>query len=91
MRTIRLTPIVVAGIAILGSGCAKTSPPPGADSTLNRATNTNAPQGPMNNAVSTGDNYNARTSTTDSGAALGSTHDSIARMGPPIPKGKGRP
>jgi hypothetical protein len=31
------------------------------------------------------DNYNARTSATDTGAALGTTNDTIARRGAPQP------
>lgn len=92
MRTHRLissfTPIAVAGIFILGTGCAKTSPAPGADTTLHRDSTSSVSQNPENNAVGQRDNYNARTSTTDTGAALGSTNDTIQRGGPPVPRGQ---
>lgn len=68
MRTLRFLPVVtaaVAGIVILGSGCAKTETPPGADSTLNRS-NADVPGNPMNNAVGQTDDNNVRTAATDS-------------------------
>jgi hypothetical protein len=85
MRTPRLVPVVVAGIAILGSGCAKTSRPAGADTALPSASNT--PQNPDTNAVSSHDNYNAKSSAVDTGAERGSKNDSIARSGPPVQRG----
>ena len=92
MRTPRLVPslvpIVVAGIVILGSGCAKTSPAPGADTTLHRDSTSSVPQNPVNNPAGQTDDNNARTSTTDTGAALGSTNDTIQRGGPPVPRGQ---
>lgn len=65
MRILRLVPVAIAGIVILGSGCAKTDVPAGADSTMNRS-NADVPQNPVNNAVGQTDNNNARTAATDS-------------------------
>lgn len=72
MRTPRLTSAVLASIAILGSGCAKTATPPGADSTVQRS-NADVPQNPVNNAVGTTDNNNARTDVTPLSAARDSS------------------
>lgn len=89
MRTPRLVPplvpIVVAGVVMLGAGCAKTSRPAGADTALPSASNT--PQSPDTNAVSSHDNYNAKSSAVDTGAERGSRNDSIARGGPPVQRG----
>lgn len=89
MRTHRLVPsfvpVVVAGIALLGTGCAKTSTPAGADTALPSASGT--PKNPEQNGVSQHDNYNANSSAVDTGAERGSKNDSIARGGPPVQRG----
>lgn len=94
MRTSRivpsLAPIVVAGVFILGTGCAKTSPAPGADTTLHRDSTSSVPQNPVNNPVGQTDNNNAKSSAVDTGAERGSTNDSIARGGPPVQRGATR-
>lgn len=85
MRLTRFIPSTLAGIVILASGCAKTDNKQASDSAMTEAPIPATPKGPTNNPAGQTDNYNARTSATHTGAALGTTNDTIARRGAPQP------
>lgn len=85
MHSFRLLPAALASVVILGSGCARGADSHSADSTASHLAPDTTGKGPSSNATGQTDNYNARTSATDTGAALGTTNDTIARRGAPQP------
>lgn len=85
MRFTRFIPSTLAGVVILASGCARTDNTQASDSAMTETQRPATPKGPTNNPAGKLDDYNARTSATDTGAALGTTNDTIAQRGAPQP------
>lgn len=85
MHSFRFVPAALASVVILGSGCARGANSHSADSAASHLAPDTSARSPMSNAAGQTDNYNARTSATDTGAALGTTNDTIASRGAPQP------